>query len=81
MAIQKGYRYDSAATYAVRERDVEYLRVGDDTRKVRIYQPEGPGPFPMALSVHGGAWGGGDHTNNVVTSQPSPHRAVVAAGL
>jgi acetyl esterase len=79
MTTQRGYRYDPMATYAVREFDLEYLRVGDDTRQVRIYQPEGPGPFPMVLSVHGGAWSRGDHTNNPLTSRPLAASGLVVA--
>ena len=75
MTTQRGYRYDPAATYAVREFDQEYLRVGEVTRQVRIYQPEGPGPFPILLSVHGGAWSNGDHTNNPTTSKTAEPRA------
>ena len=70
MTTKKAYRYDPSASYTVREYDVEYLRVGGVTRQVRIYQPEGPGPFPILMSVHGGAWSAGDHTNNPFTSKP-----------
>ncbi len=79
MATQKGYRYDPAATYPVTERDIQYLNVDGEVRSVRIYQPEGQGPFPIVLSVHGGAWSGGDHTNNVVTSQPLAASGVIVA--
>ena len=79
MATQKGYRYDPAAKFVVREHDVEYLRVAGETRQVRIYQPEGPGPFPMVISVHGGAWSSGDHTNNIATSRPMAASGLVVA--
>ena len=79
MTTQKGYRYDPAATYAVREYDLEYLNVDGQTRQVRIYQPEGPGPFPMVLSIHGGAWSAGDHTNNAITSRPLASSGLVVA--
>ena len=81
MTTQKGYRYDPAATYPVKEFDVEYLRVGTVTRQVRIYQPEGPGPFPVLLSVHGGAWSRGDHTNNPLTSLPLAASGMVVAAI
>ncbi|KAH8669864.1 Alpha/Beta hydrolase protein [Ilyonectria robusta] len=28
--------------------------------KVRVYQPEGPGPWPVHIDYHGGGWGLGD---------------------
>ena len=37
-------------------RDVDYLQVDGKTFQATIYQPEGPGPFPAILDVHGGAW-------------------------
>lgn len=79
MTTQRRYRYDPAATYAVRESDLEYLRLGNVTRQVRIYQPEGPGPFPLVLSIHGGAWSRGDHTNNPLTSRPLAASGLVVA--
>ncbi len=36
--------------------DREYLRHGDMPLLATIYQPQGEGPFPMLLAVHGGAW-------------------------
>ena len=77
MATQQEHRYDPSASYPVVERDVEYLNVNGDVRYVRVYQPEGPGPFPVLVSVHGGAWSGGDHTNNQVTSGPIAASGVV----
>jgi acetyl esterase len=41
---------------AFRTRDVEYLQVNGKTFQATIYQPEGSGPFPVILDVHGGAW-------------------------
>ena len=77
MATKPGLRYDPSAAYSVTEHDVEYLNVNGDVRYVRVYQPEGTGPFPVLVSVHGGAWSGGDHTNNAVTSGPIAASGVV----
>ena len=41
---------------AFHTRDVDYLQVDGKTFQATIYQPEGPGPFPVILDVHGGAW-------------------------
>jgi acetyl esterase len=81
MAMQKGYRYDPSATYPVAERDVQYLDVDGTTRLVRIYQPQGQGPFPILLSVHGGAWTDKDHTDNAVTSRPLAASGMVVAAI
>ncbi|MDE0213620.1 MAG: alpha/beta hydrolase [Chloroflexota bacterium] len=77
MATQSGLRYDPSAAYPVTEEDVVYLSADGAVRYARVYQPDGPGPFPVLVSVHGGAWSGGDHTNNAVTSGPIAASGVV----
>ena len=81
MTTKKTYRYDPSASYAVTEHDVEYLNVDGVTRLVRIYQPEGPGPFPMLLSIHGGAWTDKDHTEYESTSTPLAATGIVVAAI
>ena len=81
MTTKKAYRYDPSASYAVTEHDVEYLNVDGVTRLVRIYQPEGPGPFPMLLSIHGGAWTDKDHTEYESTSTPLAATGIVVAAI
>lgn len=41
---------------AFRTSEVDYLRVDGKTFQATVYQPDGPGPFPAILDVHGGAW-------------------------
>jgi len=81
LTTQKAYRYDPSASYEVREHDQEYLNVGGVTRQVRIYQPEGPGPFPMLLSIHGGAWTDKDHTDYASTCKPLAATGLVVASI
>lgn len=46
----------ASAPVAFQMRDVEYLQVDGKTFQATVYQPEGSGPFPVILDVHGGAW-------------------------
>lgn len=46
----------ASETVAFHTGDVDYLQVDGKTFQATIYQPEGPGPFPAILDVHGGAW-------------------------
>ena len=39
--------------------DIEYLRHGDRALKLRLYKPQGNGPFPTVVDLHGGAWSKG----------------------
>ena len=40
--------------------DIEYARVGNESLKLDASVPEGPGPFPAVIIIHGGGWSGGD---------------------
>src|SRR5688500_6327113 len=56
--------YDPTRTYEVTSRDVEYRDDGAKSWLARVYQPQGPGPFPALLEVHGGAWNNNDRLQN-----------------
>ncbi len=46
-------------------RDVEYGRAPDGTRLLLdAHVPDGAGPFPVAILVHGGGWSGGDKSGS-----------------
>jgi acetyl esterase/lipase len=47
-------------TYEFTTRDVEYLRHGDRRFTARLFVPQGQGPFPAIVELHGGAWCNGD---------------------
>jgi len=49
---------------SIHTEDLEYLRAAGTPLLARFYRPEGRGPFPAVLEVHGGAWTGGDRLNN-----------------
>jgi acetyl esterase len=69
--------YDHAAKFAVKVSDVPFRRTarGRDLL-ARVYQPEGAGPFPVLLDLHGGAWSRKDRLAN----EPMD-RAIAAAGM
>ena len=46
-----------AETISVTEH--EYCRHGDRSMILRLFRPEGAGPFPVILDLHGGAWNKG----------------------
>ena len=48
--------YDPAADYDLKVWDVEFRKTPTRQLMARIYQPQGPGPFPIMLDLHGGAW-------------------------
>jgi acetyl esterase len=44
--------------------DIEYCEAEGKRLLARLYLPSGPGPFPVVVEVHGGAWVGGDRLRN-----------------
>src|SRR5215210_9042150 len=68
--------YDPRRAFEVRWRDVEYRRDGTESWLARIYEPQGTGPFPALLEVHGGAWNHNDRTQNATLDE-----ALAASGL
>jgi len=69
--------YDPAATYELKVSEVE-LRKTERGRQLmaRIYQPQGTGPFPTVLDLHGGAWRRKDR----LAEEPMD-RAIAASGV
>jgi acetyl esterase len=56
--------YDPSNEYEIKVWDVEFRRDPARTLMARIYQPQGEGPFPALLDLHGGAWNNQDRTAN-----------------
>jgi len=49
--------YDPAAKFELKVSEVEFRRTPAGRQLMaRIYQPQGSGPFPTVLDLHGGAW-------------------------
>ena len=46
-------------------RNIEYGRAGGQSLQLDAFLPDGPGPFPVAIVVHGGGWVAGDRSRNV----------------
>src|SRR5271169_2207875 len=49
----------------VDQKDVEYTRPGGKPVLLDLHIPDGPGPFPVAILVHGGGFDAGSKSTNV----------------
>jgi len=68
--------YDPAARFATSASDVEFRRTATRTLMARAYRPDGRGPFPVVLDLHGGAWNAKDRLANARMDE-----ALAASGL
>ena len=74
-------RFDPTANHDVRVFDEIYRSGPDGDWPVRIYQPQGPGPFPALLDVHGGAWSTGSYLNNARIDHALAACGIVVAAI
>src|SRR5262245_270657 len=69
--------YDPAATFELKVSEVEFRRTEKGRQLMaRIYQPQGAGPFPTVLDLHGGAW----RRKDGLAEEPMD-RAIAASGV
>ena len=69
--------YDPAAKFELKVTEVEFRRTAKGRQLMaRIYQPQGAGPFPALLDLHGGAWNRKDRR-----AEEPMDRAIAASGV
>ena len=69
--------YDPAARYDLKVAEVPFRRNAAHRQLMaRVYQPQGPGPFPMLLDLHGGAW-----TRKDRSAEEPMDRAIASSGV
>jgi acetyl esterase/lipase len=56
--------YNPAAQFELKIWETEFRRSPQRMLMARIYQPQGAGPFPTLLDLHGGAWNNKDRMAN-----------------
>jgi acetyl esterase len=69
--------YDPAAKFDLKVGDVPFRRNAAGRQLyARVYQPQGTGPFPLVLDLHGGAW-----TRKDRSAEEPMDRAIAASGV
>jgi acetyl esterase len=69
--------YDPKAKFDLKITELEFRRTPKGRQLMaRVYQPQGPGPFPTVLDLHGGAWNRKDR----LAEEPMD-RAIAASGV
>ena len=73
--------YDPSRHYEIKVWDVEFRRNPARTQMARIYQPQGQGPFPVLLDLHGGAWNDQDRTANAPMDERLAASGILIAAI
>lgn len=61
--------------------DRPYLRHGDRALQARLFTPDGPGPFPAVIDLHGGAWCAGDLVDGQARNEALAASGFVVAAI
>ncbi|HTV87979.1 MAG TPA: alpha/beta hydrolase [Stellaceae bacterium] len=69
------------AHFAVEARDLEYRQDNGTPLLARLYRPQGDGPFPALLDVHGGAWASGDRLNNAPLDEALAQSGIIVLAI
>jgi len=73
--------YNPAAKFEIKIWEVEFRRIPTRTLMARIYQPQGTGPFPTLLDLHGGAWNDKDRFANVPMDEAIARSGVLVVAI
>ena len=68
-------------SYDFKVEDVEYVRHGGTPQLARLFRPQGPGPFPIMVELHGGAWCRQDRLADKVIHESLARSGVIVASL
>ncbi len=72
----------SSAVRAVTHKDIEYGQAAGVSLRLDAFVPDGPGPHPAVILVHGGGWTGGDKDGGRNQGYMMPlHAPLTAAGF
>jgi acetyl esterase/lipase len=73
--------YDPANKLDIKTFDVEFRRAPKRTLMARVYQPQGDGPFPVLLDLHGGAWNNQDRLANVMMDESLARSGILVVAI
>ena len=73
--------YDPARRYEFTVEDIIYRQEGDLALPALLYRPQGEGPFPALVDVHGGAWNNGVRSDNPALAEGLAASGVVVLAI
>src|SRR5262245_33839001 len=73
--------YNPAAKFEIKIWDVEFLKKPKRQLMARVYQPQGAGPFPVLLDLHGGAWNNKDRHANAPMDDAAAKSGILVVAI
>jgi len=73
--------YNPASHFEMKSCDVEFRKTAARTLMARVYQPQGEGPFPVLLDLHGGAWNNKDRTANSLMDESLARSGILVVAI
>jgi acetyl esterase/lipase len=73
--------YNPAAKFEIETWDAEFRRAPKRTLMARVYQPQGGGPFPVLLDLHGGAWNNKDRLANATMDESLARSGILVVAI
>jgi acetyl esterase len=73
--------YDPLAKFEINVSDTEFRRTPTRTLMARVYQPNGAGPFPVLLDLHGGAWNNQDRKANAPMDESLARSGILVVAI
>ena len=73
--------YDPLGRFEIKVWDTEFRRTPARQLMARVYQPQGDGPFPALLDLHGGAWNNQDRTANAPMDESLARSGILVVAI
>lgn len=73
--------YNPSNKFEIKTWDIEFRRAPKRTLMARIYQPQGEGPFPTLLDLHGGAWNNQERTANAMMDESLAKSGILVVAI
>ena len=73
--------YNPSNKFEIKSWDVEFRKAAKRTLMARVYQPQGPGPFPVLLDLHGGGWNNKDRTANSLMDESVARSGILVVAV
>ena len=73
--------YSPAGKFEIKTWETEFRRAPARTLMARVYQPQGDGPFPVLLDLHGGAWNNKDRLANATMDESLARSGILVVAI